>query len=68
LALTGTRLRRHWPGRSVEGGGSLGTMHYLLILLVALTLACGAAATATIAFAPAYADAGAKGYDSEASP
>jgi hypothetical protein len=32
-------------------------MQYLLILLVALTMACGAAASVTIAFAPAYADA-----------
>ena len=37
-------------------------MQYLLILLVALTMACGAAATVTIELAPAYADAGAKGY------
>jgi hypothetical protein len=37
-------------------------MQYLLILLVALTIACGAAAGVTIAFAPAYADAGSKGY------
>jgi hypothetical protein len=40
----------------------LGTMHYLLILLVAVTMACGAAATVTIELAPAYADAGATGY------
>ncbi len=39
-----------------------GTMQYLLILLVALTMACGAAATVTIALAPAYADNSAKGY------
>jgi len=32
-------------------------MQYLLILLVAVTMACGAAAGVTIAFAPAYADA-----------
>jgi len=37
-------------------------MHYLLILLVALTVACGAAASVTIAFAPAYADNSANGY------
>jgi hypothetical protein len=39
-----------------------GTMQYLLILLVILTVACGAAASVTIAFAPAYADASGKGY------
>ncbi len=39
-----------------------GTMEYLLILLVALTMACGAAATVTIALAPAYADNSGKGY------
>jgi hypothetical protein len=53
-------------GAASKGDGRLGTMHYLLILLVAVTLACGAAATATIALGPAYADAGANGYDSEA--
>jgi hypothetical protein len=37
-------------------------MQYLLILLVLLTMACGAAAGVTIAFAPAYADASGKGY------
>jgi hypothetical protein len=37
-------------------------MQYLLILLVALTMACGAAASVTIAFAPAYADVSAPGY------
>ena len=40
----------------------MGTMHYLLMLLVALTMACGAAATVTIELAPAYADASARGY------
>ena len=39
-----------------------GTMRYLLILLVALTMACGAAANVTIALAPAYADNSGKGY------
>jgi hypothetical protein len=43
-------------------------MQYLLILLVAVTVACGAAATATIALAPTYADAAANGYYSETSP
>jgi hypothetical protein len=37
-------------------------MQYLLMLLVAVTMACGVAATATIELAPAYADASAKGY------
>jgi hypothetical protein len=37
-------------------------MRYLLFLLVALTISCGAAAGVTIAFAPAYADASGKGY------
>jgi hypothetical protein len=39
-----------------------GTMQYLLILLVVLTIACGAAAGVTIALAPAYADNSGKGY------
>ena len=39
-----------------------GTMQYLLILLVVLTMACGAAAAVTIALAPAYADNSGKGY------
>ena len=39
-----------------------GAMQYLLILLVVLTMACGAAATVTIALAPAYADNSGKGY------
>jgi hypothetical protein len=37
-------------------------MQYLLILLVAVTMACGAEATVTIDLAPAYADASATGY------
>jgi hypothetical protein len=37
-------------------------MQYLLILLVAITMACGVAAGVTIALAPAYADYSAKGY------
>ena len=45
-----------------KGNGGLGTMQYLLILLVALTVACGAAAGVTIALAPAYADNSSKGY------
>jgi hypothetical protein len=66
--LTGTPVRRLWRAQSRQGGGRLGTMQYLLILLVAVTVGCGAAATVTIALAPAYADAGAKGYYSEANP
>jgi hypothetical protein len=38
------------------------TMRSLLVLLVALTMACGAAASVTIAYAPAYADEAGKGY------
>jgi hypothetical protein len=49
-------------GAASAGDGGLGTMQYLLILLVALTMACGVAATVTIELAPAYADASAKGY------
>ena len=49
-------------GAASAGDGGLGTMQYLLILLVALTMACGAEATVTIELAPAYADASAKGY------
>jgi hypothetical protein len=37
-------------------------MQYLLILLVVLTVACGAAAGVTIALAPAYADDSGNGY------
>jgi hypothetical protein len=37
-------------------------MQYLLILLVAVTMACGVAATVTIELSPAYADASATGY------
>jgi hypothetical protein len=37
-------------------------MQDLLFLLVAITMACGMAATVTIELAPAYADASAKGY------
>lgn len=59
----GRRLDRWW-GSSVggAGGGGLGTMQYLLILLVAVTMACGAAASVTIALVPAYADDSGKGY------
>jgi hypothetical protein len=39
-----------------------GTVQYLLILLVAVTMACGAAASVTISLAPAYADDSGKGY------
>ncbi len=37
-------------------------MRSLMVLLVALTMACGAAASVTIAHAPTYADDVAKGY------
>jgi len=37
-------------------------MRSLLVLLIALTMACGAAASVTISLAPAYADDVAKGY------
>ena len=40
----------------------MGTLQYLLMLLVAVTMACGVAATVTIELAPAYADASASGY------
>jgi hypothetical protein len=68
LALTDLRVRRFWRAQRRRGTTGLGTMQYLLILLVAVTLACGAAATATIVLAPAYADAGAQGYSSETNP
>jgi len=37
-------------------------MRKLLVLLVALTVGCGAAASTTISLAPAYADDSASGY------
>ena len=37
-------------------------MRSLLFLLVALTMACGAAASLTISLAPAYADGAGEGY------
>ncbi len=37
-------------------------MRSLLVVLVALTMACGAAASVAVSFAPAYADDDAKGY------
>jgi hypothetical protein len=61
-ALTSSLVRRFWPAQRRRGTAGLGTMQYLLILLVALTMACGAAATVTIELAPAYADASATGY------
>jgi hypothetical protein len=48
------RKRRGW----VAGG----TMQYLLILLVVITMACGAAASVTISLAPVYGDNSGKGY------
>jgi hypothetical protein len=41
---------------------SEGTMQNLLIVLVVLTMACGAAASVTTSLAPAYADDSGKGY------
>jgi hypothetical protein len=61
-ALTSSPVRRHWRAQRRRGTAGLGTMQYLLILLVAVTMACGAAATVTIELAPAYADASASGY------
>ena len=60
--LTSSAVRRFWPAQRRRGTAGLGTMHYLLLLLVAVTMACGAAATVTIELAPAYADASATGY------
>jgi hypothetical protein len=37
-------------------------MRYVLVLLVAVTMACGAAAGVTISLAPAYADDNGEGY------
>jgi hypothetical protein len=37
-------------------------MRYLLVLLVAVTMVCGAAASVTISFAPIHADDIAEGY------
>jgi hypothetical protein len=62
LGLTSSAVRRFWPAQRRRGTAGLGTMHYLLLLLVAVTMACGAAATVTIELAPAYADASATGY------
>ena len=62
LALTLPAVRRFWPPQRRRGTAGLGTMQYLLMLLVAVTVACGVAATVTIELAPAYADGGAKGY------
>jgi hypothetical protein len=56
------RLRHYLTLTWSRGTTGLGTMQYLLILLVAITVACGAAAGVTIALAPAYADYSAKGY------
>ena len=42
--------------------GCGGAMQYLLILLVVITVACGAAASVTVSLAPAYADDSGKGY------
>jgi hypothetical protein len=60
--LTASGGWRHWRAQRRRGTAGLGTMQYLLILLVAVTMACGAAATVTIELAPAFADASASGY------
>jgi hypothetical protein len=60
--LTSSPVRRFWPAQRRRGTAGLGTMQYLLMLLVAVTMACGVAATVTIELAPAYADASAAGY------
>jgi hypothetical protein len=62
VLLTSSPVRRFWPAQRRRGTAGLGTMQYLLMLLVAVTMACGVAATVTIELAPAYADASAKGY------
>ena len=49
-------------GSQLPALGWEGTMQYLLILLVVITMACGAAASVTISLAPAYADDSGKGY------
>jgi hypothetical protein len=67
LGVDTTMGRGLLAGATSEGNAGLGTMQYLLILLVAVTMACGAAAGVTIAFAPAYADDSGKGY-SEPNP
>jgi hypothetical protein len=59
--LTRSLLGGLWR-MNVGGDDGLGTMQYLLILLVAVTMACGAAAGVTIVLVPAYADDSAKGY------
>jgi hypothetical protein len=61
-ALTSSPARRFWPAQRRRGTAGLGTLQYLLMLLVAVTMACGVAATVTIELAPAYADASAAGY------
>ncbi len=55
-------------GATSKGRDGLGTMQYLLILLVAVTVACGAAAGVTIALKPAHANDSGKGYYSEFNP
>jgi predicted Kef-type K+ transport protein len=50
------------PTTSSADWGRKTTMIKMLVLLVALTMAFGAAASVTISFAPAYADDAGKGY------
>jgi hypothetical protein len=57
-----------WPGfvtllaRRTQRQDMETTMRSLLVLLLALTMACGAAASLTVSLAPAYADDAGKGY------
>jgi len=55
-------VRRGNLKRRAGVGVAEGTMQYLLILLVVITMACGAAASVTISLVPAYADDSARGY------
>jgi hypothetical protein len=55
-------VARPWSPIKRRGWVVEGTMQYLLILLVAITMACAAAASVTISFAPAYAGDSGKGY------
>jgi hypothetical protein len=52
--------RRSEPYASVRRW--IEAMRYLLVLLVAVTMACGAAASMTILFAPAYVGGYGEGY------
>ena len=58
ITVNGRVARPEYERRRVAEG----TVQYLLILLVAITMACGAAASVTISLGPAYADDSGKGY------